>query len=87
MKTSTRYIDSLLSAEKALSEEWDQYQLLKTSVIYENLANVMELKRKPTIIEVIKSVCLSDKTREVKLIYLECVSCDLSLVAIEVGYI
>jgi len=86
MENSTRYIDSLLGADKSLTEGWVEYQLLKTSVVYSGLSTIMELKRKPTIIEVIKAVCSSGKTTAEKVTYLECVSCDLSLVAVEIGY-
>ena len=84
--TSAQIIDTMLFADKKVNYDFGEYQLGLAGEL--NVFSIMkaegiEFKCRPDMINLIRTICASDKSKTVKVFLLEGVSCNLSLIAKE----
>lgn len=87
MNNEFKFIDSLLFADRDLTEGWGELKSLGKSGIYDHLNLFMGIHSRPTILQVLAAVKASDMSNLDKFCALEGVSCDLGYIGIKLGFL
>ena len=87
MTNEFKFIDSLLFADRDLSEGYSELRAIGKSAICDHIALFMDTTSRPTILQILQAVKDSDMSNNDKFYALEGVSCDLGYIGIKLGFL
>lgn len=82
-----KIIDCLLDADKRIQEGYEEIKMTGSNKYCDALIEFIPLTVTPTIFNLFNAMRESDKSESTKVFALEALSCDLSLIAIELGFV